>query len=81
MTRRTASARLSSLAAVVALVGLAYVGTHLLAQQPAVPLQVLTPESLSIPEQPPRRLLQPALQNYPPVTAERLKAAVQTANG
>ena len=30
------------------------------------PPQVLTPESLSIPEQPPRRRLRQLLQNYPP---------------
>ena len=46
-----ASARVSSLAVVVVLLGLVYVGSQLLAQQPA-PSQVLTPESLRIPEQP-----------------------------
>ena len=71
MTRRTATARLSSLAGVVVLIGLAYVGSRLLAQQPAP--QVLTPESLSIPEQPPPAPPSAMLQNYPAVTAERLK--------
>jgi alcohol dehydrogenase (cytochrome c) len=58
---------------VVALLGLVYVGSQLLAQQPAPSPQVLTPESLSIPEQPPPAPPSAMLQNYPAVTAERLK--------
>jgi alcohol dehydrogenase (cytochrome c) len=58
---------------VVALLGLVYVGSQLLAQQPAPSPQVLTPESLSIPEQPPAAPPSAMLQNYPAVTAERLK--------
>ena len=68
-----ASARVSSLAAVVALLGLVYVGSQLLAQQPAPAAQVPSPESLSIPEQPPPAPPSAMLQNYPAVTAERLK--------
>ena len=65
--------RSSYLAAAVAVIGLAYVSTRLLAQQPALPPQVPTPESLSIPEQPPPAPPSAVLQNYPAVTAERLK--------
>jgi alcohol dehydrogenase (cytochrome c) len=61
------------LAVAVALIALAYVGNHLLAQQPAVPAQVITPESLSIPAQPPPAPPPAVLQNYPVVTAQRLK--------
>jgi alcohol dehydrogenase (cytochrome c) len=58
---------------VVALLGVVYVGLQLLAQQPAPSPQVLTPESLRIPEQPPPAPPSALLQNYPAVTAERLK--------
>ena len=68
-----ATARFSSLAAVIALLALAHVGTQLLAQQPAPAAQVPSPESLSIPEQPPPAPPSSLLQNYPPVTAARLK--------
>jgi alcohol dehydrogenase (cytochrome c) len=67
------SARISYLAAAVAIIGLAYASTRPLAQQPAPSPQVLTPESLSIPEQPPPASPSSMLQNYPAVTAERLK--------
>ena len=65
--------RWSHLAAVVPLLALAYAGTQLLAQQPAPALPVPTPESLSIPEQPPPAPPAAVLQNYPVVTAERLR--------
>jgi alcohol dehydrogenase (cytochrome c) len=66
--------RFSCLAAVVTLLALGYVGTQLLAQQPTPAAQMpLTPEMLPVPPQPPPPEAAPALQNYPPVTAERLR--------
>src|SRR5688572_27206391 len=71
MRRRMAPARLFSLAVVVALLGLVYVGSQLLAQQP-VP-QVPPSESLKIPVQPPPATPSAMLQSLPAVTGERLK--------
>ena len=60
-----------SLAAVFILLALANGGMRVRAQQPAAP--ALTPESLSIPAQPPPAPPASLLQNYPAVTAARLK--------
>lgn len=61
-----------SLAALVALVIAA--GLHLRAQQQAPPSPApLTPEQLSIPQQPPSPPRPVVLRDYPTVTAERLK--------
>ena len=65
--------RSSFLKAVVLLVALANVGMWARAQQQAPQPAVLTPESLSIPEQPPSPPPSSLLQNYRAVTAERLK--------
>ena len=59
-----------NLAAMMALFGVAVVGIHLSAQQQPVPL---TPEQLNIPLQPPSPPPPAVLQNYPAVSAERLK--------
>ena len=68
--------RSSLLRAGVLLVALANVGMWARAQQQAPPPAVLTPESLSIPEQPPSPPPSSLLQNYRVVTAERLKEPV-----
>jgi len=65
--------RSSFLKAVVLLVAIANLGMWARAQQPATPPAVLTPESLSIPDQPPSPPPSSLLQNYRAVTAERLK--------
>src|SRR5687767_5797573 len=65
--------RSSFLAAAIAFIALVYLGNRLIAQQPALPPQVITPESLSIPTQPPPAPPPAVLQNYPVVTAQRLK--------
>ena len=61
------------LAAVLILVALAERGSGARAQQPAPATPVITPESLSIPVQPPSPPPSSVLGNYPAVSAERLK--------
>src|SRR5688500_8771561 len=60
------------LACVVSLLALAQARTYLRAQQQAQAVP-LTPDQLSIPPQPPSPAPPAALQNYPLVSAERLK--------
>jgi alcohol dehydrogenase (cytochrome c) len=65
--------RSSYLAALIAGLALVYVGSRLTAQQPPIVPPALTPESLSIPEQPPPAPPISIVRNYPAVTSARLK--------